>query len=54
MKYADPEACQNLNQKSSYGLAEIRSIQQLRDGGQAPCGHVTELINEHLAETDCR
>ncbi|WP_165988495.1 heavy metal-responsive transcriptional regulator [Streptomyces sp. YIM 98790] len=35
-------------------LAEIRSVLRLRDGGQAPCGHVTELINEHLAEMDRR
>jgi DNA-binding transcriptional MerR regulator len=27
-----------------------RSILALRDGGQAPCGHVTRRINEHLAE----
>lgn len=35
-------------------LAEIRSILALRDGGQAPCQHVTALIDEHLAEIERR
>ncbi|MFD4137789.1 MULTISPECIES: heavy metal-responsive transcriptional regulator [unclassified Streptomyces] len=31
-------------------LAEIRSILALRDSGQAPCGHVTTLIDQRLQE----
>jgi len=54
-----PEAVQRLHfvrdaQGAGLSLAEIRSVLQLRDGGQAPCEHVTELINEHLAEIDRR
>jgi MerR family copper efflux transcriptional regulator len=35
-------------------LAEIRSIVVLRDGGQAPCVHVTALIEAHLADIEQR
>ncbi|MDA8369956.1 MAG: heavy metal-responsive transcriptional regulator [Nocardiopsaceae bacterium] len=35
-------------------LAEIRSILVLRDGGQAPCAHVTTLIAQHLADIERR
>lgn len=54
-----PDAIQRLGfirdaQGAGLSLAEIRSVLQLRDGGQAPCGHVTELIDEHLAEIDRR
>ncbi|MEV7010758.1 heavy metal-responsive transcriptional regulator [Streptosporangium sp. NPDC051022] len=54
-----PEAIQRLSfisdaQGAGLSLAEIRSILKLRDGGQAPCGHVTKLISEHLAEIDRR
>ncbi|MFC5031677.1 heavy metal-responsive transcriptional regulator [Streptomyces sp. So13.3] len=35
-------------------LAEIRSVLSLRDSGQAPCGRVTELIDQHLSEIERR
>jgi DNA-binding transcriptional MerR regulator len=35
-------------------LAEIRSILALRDGGQAPCSHVTGLIDQHLDDIERR
>jgi MerR family copper efflux transcriptional regulator len=35
-------------------LAEIRSILVLRDGGHAPCEHVTALIDQHLADIERR
>lgn len=35
-------------------LAEIRGILALRDGGEAPCGHVTDLIHQHLEEINRR
>ncbi|MGW2557666.1 heavy metal-responsive transcriptional regulator [Streptomyces sp. NPDC001514] len=35
-------------------LAEIRSILTLRDSGEAPCTHVTELIEQHLADIERR
>ncbi|MFD6973919.1 MerR family DNA-binding protein [Streptomyces sp. NPDC059949] len=35
-------------------LAEIRSVLALRDDGQSPCGHVTALIGQHLADIERR
>ncbi|MFD4868415.1 heavy metal-responsive transcriptional regulator [Streptomyces sp. NPDC058412] len=35
-------------------LAEIRSVLALRDDGQSPCGHVTGLIGQHLADIERR
>ncbi|MFD8474881.1 heavy metal-responsive transcriptional regulator [Streptomyces globisporus] len=35
-------------------LAEIRSILALRDGGQAPCAHVTALLDQRLADIERR
>lgn len=35
-------------------LAEIRSVLDLRDSGQAPCGHVTALIDQHLEDIEHR
>ncbi|MFE7113155.1 heavy metal-responsive transcriptional regulator [Streptomyces sp. NPDC057575] len=35
-------------------LAEIRSVLALRDSGQVPCGHVTTLIDQHLADIERR
>lgn len=35
-------------------LAEIRSVLDLRDSGQAPCTQVSTLIDQHLAEIDRR
>lgn len=33
-------------------LAQIRQILDLRDGGTAPCGHVTDLLDARLAALD--
>ncbi|MEV0112843.1 heavy metal-responsive transcriptional regulator [Streptomyces sp. NPDC050844] len=41
-------------QHAGLTLAEIRGILALRDSGQAPCDHVSELIDEHLEEIDRR
>ncbi|MEU9848185.1 heavy metal-responsive transcriptional regulator [Streptomyces sp. NPDC047985] len=41
-------------QGAGLSLAEIRSILALRDSGQAPCGHVTTLIDQHLADIERR
>lgn len=41
-------------QSAGLTLAEIRSILALRDSGQAPCTHVTDLIQEHLADIERR
>jgi MerR family transcriptional regulator, copper efflux regulator len=35
-------------------LGEIRQIIAFRDNGQAPCAHVTELLQRHAAELDAR
>jgi DNA-binding transcriptional MerR regulator len=36
-------------QAAGLSLAEIGGVLALRDSGQAPCGHVTALIDAHLA-----
>jgi MerR family copper efflux transcriptional regulator len=41
-------------QAAGLSLAEIRSILAIRDAGQAPCRHVTELIDQHLAQVNDR
>ncbi|MFC1417735.1 heavy metal-responsive transcriptional regulator [Streptacidiphilus cavernicola] len=41
-------------QAAGLTLAEIRGILDLRDSGQAPCGHVSGLIAQHLAEIEQR
>jgi MerR family transcriptional regulator, copper efflux regulator len=41
-------------QAAGFTLAEIRGILRVRDGGQAPCGHVTSLVSEHLAQVNER
>ncbi|WP_028805478.1 MerR family DNA-binding protein [Streptomyces sp. 142MFCol3.1] len=41
-------------QAAGLGLAEIRSILRVRDSGQAPCGHVSELVQQHLADIEQR
>ncbi|MCJ0871178.1 heavy metal-responsive transcriptional regulator [Streptomyces sp. AP-93] len=35
-------------------LAEIRSVLELRDSGEAPCGHVARLISTHLDQIEQR
>lgn len=41
-------------QTAGFTLAEISGILSIRDGGLAPCRHVTSLISEHLAQVDER
>jgi DNA-binding transcriptional MerR regulator len=41
-------------QAASLTLAEIRSILAIRDSGQAPCQHVTDLIDQHLTQVEQR
>jgi MerR family copper efflux transcriptional regulator len=41
-------------QTAGLTLAEIRQILAISDDGQPPCGHVTELIHDHLDEVDQR
>ncbi|WP_428847004.1 heavy metal-responsive transcriptional regulator [Rhizohabitans arisaemae] len=41
-------------QTAGLTLAEIRGILAIRDSGHAPCRHVTDLIDEHLARIDQR
>ena len=35
-------------------LGEIRQIIAFREGGQAPCAHVTDLLQRHAADLDAR
>ncbi|GGS35268.1 hypothetical protein Snoj_17710 [Streptomyces nojiriensis] len=35
-------------------LAEIRSVPEIRDSGQAPCGQVTSLIDQRLTDIALR
>ena len=35
-------------------LGEIRQIIAFRDGGQAPCAHVTDLLQRHAIDLDRR
>ncbi|WP_084464229.1 MerR family DNA-binding protein [Microtetraspora fusca] len=41
-------------QAAGLTLAEIRGVLAIRDGGQAPCRHVTDLIDQHLAQIEQR
>ncbi|MEW1658684.1 heavy metal-responsive transcriptional regulator [Streptomyces sp. NPDC093707] len=41
-------------QGAGLSLAEIRSVLVLRDGGQAPCAHVTMLIDQRLGDIERR
>ncbi|MEU1445930.1 heavy metal-responsive transcriptional regulator [Streptomyces mirabilis] len=41
-------------QSAGLTLAEIRSILTLRDSGEAPCAHVTDLIQQHLGDIEAR
>lgn len=41
-------------QAAGFTLVEIRGILTLRDDGHGPCRHVTELIDQHLAQVDQR
>ena len=35
-------------------LGELRNVLAIRDRGEAPCSHVSDLINAHLADIDGR
>jgi len=35
-------------------LGEIRQVIAFRDNGQAPCAHVSDLLQRHAAELDAR
>ena len=41
-------------QAAGLTLAEIAGILRIRDGGQAPCQHVTALMAEHLVQVERR
>ncbi|MER8046564.1 heavy metal-responsive transcriptional regulator [Streptomyces sp. NPDC094032] len=41
-------------QHAGLTLAEIRGVLTLRDSGEAPCGQVVHLIDQHLEEIDRR
>ncbi|MBT2445281.1 heavy metal-responsive transcriptional regulator [Streptomyces sp. ISL-36] len=41
-------------QHAGLTLAEIGGVLALRDSGEAPCEHVTALIDQHLEELDRR
>jgi MerR family transcriptional regulator, copper efflux regulator len=41
-------------QTAGLTLAEIGGILRIRDGGQAPCQHVTALIAQHLGQVEQR
>ncbi|MGW4982976.1 heavy metal-responsive transcriptional regulator [Streptomyces mirabilis] len=41
-------------QRAGLTLAEIRGILSLRDSGQAPCSHVSDLVHQHLGDIDLR
>ena len=55
----DPEVVDRLRfirhaQTAGLTLAEIRQILAISDDGERPCGHVTDLIHQHLADVDER
>ena len=41
-------------QSAGLTLAEILSVLVVRDSGQAPCAHVTDLILQHLTDIERR
>jgi MerR family copper efflux transcriptional regulator len=54
-----PEAAMRLTfirdaQGAGLSLAEIRSVLDVRDSGEAPCGHVTTLIDRRLEDIERR
>lgn len=55
----DPDALDRLSfirhaQAAGLTLAEIRQILVISDDGEPPCGHVTDLIHQHLLDVDVR
>jgi DNA-binding transcriptional MerR regulator len=41
-------------QTAGLALAEIRQVLAISDGGEPPCGHVTDLVHQHLADVENR
>src|SRR5215469_10928572 len=41
-------------QAAGFTLGAIRQVLEVREGGQAPCVHVTSLIHRRLAEVEIR
>ena len=41
-------------QTAGLTLAEIRQVLAISDTGEPPCGHVSDLIHQHLTEVDQR
>lgn len=39
-------------QAAGLTLAQIRQILDIRDGGQAPCGHVSDLLDARLVDIE--
>jgi MerR family transcriptional regulator, copper efflux regulator len=55
----DPEGLDRLSfirhaQAAGLTLAEIRQVLAISDTGEPACGHVTDLIHQHLADVDER
>ncbi len=55
----DPDALDRLRfirhaQTAGLTLAEIRQVLAISDTGEPVCGHVTDLIHQHLADVDER
>lgn len=40
------------SQSAGLTLAQIREVLLIRDGGQAPCEHVQELLSDRLSDLD--
>jgi DNA-binding transcriptional MerR regulator len=55
----DPDALDRLSfirhaQTAGLALAEIRQVLAISDTGEPACGHVTDLIHQHLTDVDRR
>lgn len=55
----DPDVVDRLRfirhaQTAGLTLAEIRQVLAISDDGEPPCGHVTDLIHQHLTDVDER
>ena len=55
----DPEVLDRLSfirhaQTAGLTLAEIRQVLAISDTGEPACGHVTDLIHQHLTDVDDR
>ncbi|MCC2592513.1 heavy metal-responsive transcriptional regulator [Tessaracoccus sp. OS52] len=53
----DPDVLERLDfirrgQAAGLTLAQVRQVLQIRDDGQAPCGHVTQLLTSRLEDID--